>query len=93
MNDTPPDVEARMAALFAARTPSERVEMMLSMNATARAIVISSIRAARPDITDADLRVALLERLYASDLSPEDLARIRERIASRATASSRPRGL
>ena len=80
MNDTPPDVQARFDALMAARTGSERVLMMCSMNATARAIVASSIRAERPDITDADLRAAIFRRIYASDFSPEDLDAISERI-------------
>ena len=80
MNDTPPDVQARFDALMASRTGSERVEMMFSMNATARAIVISSIRAAQPNISDADLRACLFERLYASDFSASELAVISARI-------------
>ena len=80
MNDTPPDVQARFDALMAERTGSERVEMMCSMIATARAIVASSIRAAHPDISDADLRAAMFERIYAADFSPEELAAISGRI-------------
>lgn len=80
MNDTPPEVDARFAALLADRTGSERVEMMFSMLATAKAIAASSIRATRPTISESDLRAAVFERLYASDYSPEQLASISERI-------------
>ena len=51
-----------------------------AMLATAKAIAASSIRAARPTISEADLRAAVFERLYASDYSPEQLASISERI-------------
>ncbi len=80
MNDTPQEVQARFAELMAARSSADRVGMMFSMLATAKAIVASSIRAATPDITDADLKAAIFERMYASDFLPEELAVIRARI-------------
>lgn len=52
MTDTPREVEARFAALMAQRTGSERVEMMFSMLATAKAIAASTIRAAHPTISE-----------------------------------------
>ncbi len=80
MNDTPLDVEARLAQLLAHRTGSERVAMMFSMIATAKAIVTSSIRAAQPEIGDAALRAALFERIYAGDFTRDELAVISARI-------------
>ncbi len=80
MNDTPREIESHFARLMSRRTGSERVEMLFSMAATAKAITASSIRAERPTISEADLRAAVFERLYASDYSPEELSAIRERI-------------
>ena len=80
MSDTPQEIEAHFATLMSRRTGSERVEMMFSMLSTAKAIAASSIRAARPTISDADLRAAIFERLYASDYSLQELATISERI-------------
>lgn len=80
MNDTPPDVQARMATLLAARTGSERVEMCFSMFASAKKIVEASIRHRQPHIGDAALKAAVFRRVYVSDFSPEELERIATRI-------------
>ena len=58
MNDTSPEVEARLDVLFAQRTGSERVRMMSEMFALARTLMISNIRAEHPDISDAELKAA-----------------------------------
>lgn len=56
--------------------------MACGMFDSARAIAIGAIRAARPDISDAELRVELFDRLYGDDIDPEQQRRIRERLAS-----------
>ena len=82
MNDTPPDVAAAFTALFMARTPSDRVTMACEMFDLARTLVIAGIRADRPDISEDDLRVAVFERTYGGDFSPEARARIIARLRS-----------
>ena len=82
MNDTPPDVETRLGALFAARSGSERVRMTCEMFAMARALMVANIRAEAPDISAAELRVKIFERTYGDDLDTEDRARIVARLRS-----------
>ena len=80
MTDTPPDVEARLAALYAQRSGSDRVGMACEMFALARALVVANIRADTPDISAADLRVKIFERTYGDDLVPDDRARVIARL-------------
>ena len=46
--------------------------MTCEMFDLARALAIAAIRAADPNISDADLRVQLFERFYGDDFSPEE---------------------
>ena len=80
MTDTPPDVEARLAALYAQRSGSDRVRMACEMFAMGRALVVANIRADTPDISAADLRVKIFERTYGDDLVPDDRARVIARL-------------
>jgi hypothetical protein len=59
VNDTPPDIEARLGALFAARSGSDRVRMACEMFTTARALMVADIRGRDPAVTDAELRVRI----------------------------------
>ncbi len=76
MSDTPPDVDAAFTAMFATRTPSERVRMMSEMFDTARRILVSNIRALQPDITDTELRVQIFQRTYGDDFTADARDRI-----------------
>ncbi|MES1255428.1 MAG: hypothetical protein ABUS56_07470 [Acidobacteriota bacterium] len=80
MNDTTPEAAAALSALLRERSGSDRVRMMSDMFEMARTLVISSIRAQQPDISEADLRAQVFARFYASDFAPEELARICERL-------------
>lgn len=80
MTDTPPEVETRLAALYAQRSGSDRVRMACEMFALARALVVANIRADTPDISAADLRVKIFERTYGDDLVPDDRARVIARL-------------
>lgn len=70
MKDTSPDVSARLDALMAARSGSDRVRMACEMFDLARALAIAGIRAAHPGISEAAVRVKLFERFYWDDFSP-----------------------
>ena len=80
MNDTSPDVEARLNALFTKRSGSDRIRMTCEMFALTRALMIASITAEYPDITGPDLRVKIFERTYRDDFDTGDRARIIERL-------------
>lgn len=86
MNDTQPDVEEQFAALFRQRSGSDRVRMACEMFDLARALMVANIKAQHPGIADAPLRVKLFERMYGSDLTPEEcirlVARLREQYGS-----------
>lgn len=79
MNDTPAHIEARIEALLAERSGSDRVRMACEMFALGRALLVANIRAESPGISDGDLRVRILDRTYGDDLD----ARARERLVTR----------
>lgn len=76
MNDTAPDMAARLDALLAQRSGSDRVRMACEMFDLARALAVAGIRNDEPDISLRDLRARLFERLYGRDFSEEERARI-----------------
>jgi hypothetical protein len=78
MKDTSPDVDAAFTALFAARSASERVRMTCAMFDDAKALMASDIRSKHPDISPADLRILMFDRLYFGDFD----AATRDRIVS-----------
>jgi hypothetical protein len=80
MNDTPPDVRARFTALLMQRASGERAMMAFEMFDMARVLTTADIRARRPDIPDAELRVELFERTYGREFDEADRARIARRI-------------
>ncbi len=80
MNDTAPEVDARMRALFAARSGSDRVRMACEMFSLARALMVADIRATLPAMTEAELRVRIFERTYGDDLDAETRARVVARL-------------
>ena len=84
MNDTTPDVAARYRALLMARSGSDRLRMACEMFDCAREMMIAGIRAEQPDITDAELRVAVFLRTYGGDFTTEE----RERIVTRVRATT-----
>ncbi len=78
MPDTAAAVERRYRRMLLERSGAERMRMGASMFATARALILASIRAEDPGATAAELRRALFRRLYGGDFDPE----MRERIAA-----------
>ncbi len=82
MNDTTPQVDARLAELFAARSGSDRVRMACEMFTLARALMEANLRAEVPGITAAELRVRIFERTYGHELDAEARARVVARLRS-----------
>lgn len=76
MTDTTPDADAAFTALFAARSASDRLQMMCGMFDAAKALATADIRARQPDISHAELRIRLFDRLYFGDFAADVRARI-----------------
>jgi hypothetical protein len=76
MKDTAPEVDAAFTGLFAARSPSDRVRMVCDMFDAAKALAAADIRSRCPDISSADLRVQIFDRLYCGDFDAATRARI-----------------
>ena len=80
MNDTSPEVEARLNALFAQRSGSDRVLMVCEMFDFARALMVANITSESPAITATELRVKIFERMYGNDVDPDTRARVIARL-------------
>jgi len=76
MNDTPRDIELRMLALFAERTPEERVRMACGMFDAGIALMKAGILDKQPDLTESQLRVEIFRRLYGDCFSTKEMERI-----------------
>jgi hypothetical protein len=87
MTDTSRAVERRYREMLLQRSGAERVKMGGSMLATARALIVASIRAKEPAASPAALRRALFLRLYGGDFSPEERERIAAWLGRREAAS------
>jgi hypothetical protein len=84
--DTAPDAAAEQRRLLMARTPDERIAMMVAMWSDAVAIVESRLIAdgvAEPSA----LRAGRFRQIYASDFDASTLERIAGRIAAAAVAA------
>lgn len=65
MNDTHPEIAARVAAHYASLTPVERMRIAASMFDTARTIVASSLPAG---LSREERRLAIAQRMYGTEL-------------------------
>lgn len=76
MNDTPSELSQLLSERYTALTPAERVRMAASMFGTAVALARAGIRAQDASATESEVRERLLRRLYAAELSEEQLVAI-----------------
>ncbi|MBN2210759.1 MAG: hypothetical protein JW709_05120 [Sedimentisphaerales bacterium] len=76
MNDTTSDMEKRMAAMMAARSPAERLRMASDMFDAGRELLRAGLKNHNPLITEDQLRTQVFLRLYGDDFSPEEIRRI-----------------
>ena len=83
MKDTSPEMDARYRAMVQARPPGgARFKIASDMFDITRGLLIAGIRAARPDITEGELRQELFLRYYGDEFSPEQRERILAAIAA-----------
>ena len=81
MTDTSPAMEERHRAMLLAHSGEERLRMADSMYATARALVVASLRQTNPMASPAEIRQAVFLRFYGHEFDEATRARILARLA------------
>lgn len=76
MNDTPPQMEQKYREMLLQRSGAERLKMGCSMFATARALVVASVREKEPSASPARVRERLFLRFYGTDFAADERERI-----------------
>jgi len=76
MSAAPPDMEMRMRALMAARSPEERLRMAARMFAGAKVLV--RVGYTGPAGDEAEMRRHIFRRFYGGDFTPDERERILE---------------
>jgi hypothetical protein len=76
MNDTSPEIEKRLSAMYASRTPAERLRMASSMFETAKKLVEAGLLNEQPGLTRPQIRARTFLRLYGDCFSSGDIKRI-----------------
>ncbi|SEH04519.1 hypothetical protein [Candidatus Venteria ishoeyi] len=79
MNDTKPEMAAKVQALYMQRSGEERMMMCLEMFDFARQLMIANLKA--QGYEGMELRKQVLIRTYRNDFSPETLNKMCQRIA------------
>lgn len=74
MNDTSPELEAKLRALYRQRSGAERVRMGADMFSTARVIMTAALEA--QGYHGQELKKQIFLRTYARDFAPETLDKI-----------------
>jgi hypothetical protein len=76
MDDTPPEIYAKMNELYQKKTAEERFRMSFSMMRTARYFILRAILEENPNISKAGLKRELFLRLYKDDYTDEEKEKI-----------------
>jgi hypothetical protein len=87
--DTAPDAAAEQRRLLMARTPNERIAMMVAMWRDAVSVVESRL-IADGVVEPSALRVRRFRQIYASDFDARTLDRISARLAAAAASQATP---
>lgn len=76
MNDTSPEIEKHLAAMYASRSPAERLRMASSMFETAKKLVEAGLLNEQPSLTRPQIRARTFLRLYGDCFSRDEIKRI-----------------
>ncbi len=76
MNDTAPDMKKKFAAMIAARSPEERLQMASHMFETGRALLRVGLQKQYHTLDEAQLSTKIFLRLYKNDFSRVEINRI-----------------
>ena len=77
MKDTFNDSHAAFSGRFASISPLDRLRMTSDMFDSAKRLIAASVRAKDPDISEAELRVRIFDRLYGNDFDEPTKVRLR----------------
>lgn len=80
MKDTHPEIEELFFRMMMEKSGEERLRMGFEMDTIARKLVTASILQERPLASEDDIKVAILERFYKNEISPEVRQKIIKRI-------------
>ena len=78
MNDTSPEMQAKMLEMIQNKTPEERLNMGCSMYDFSKYMITEAIRRENPSISEGDLRCEIFLRFYGNDFSELDKVKILE---------------
>lgn len=81
MDDTSPEIAAKVREMFAKKTPQERFEMGCSMNETSRYLVTQAILRENPQISKAGLRQEIFLKFYRDDFNDIERQKILDYLA------------
>jgi len=74
-SDTSPTALRRQRAVFAAMSPTQRLEAAAQMSEDVRALAASGIRARQPGLSEAEVQAALVRLLVGRELEIESAER------------------
>ena len=76
MTDTPAHIHQIQLAIFNKMTSGQRIAICLEMMEEGRAQLAANIRRKHPDWPEVEVIVAMFERMYQGEFSPEKLTDI-----------------
>ena len=71
MKDTHPEIEERFVKMLMEKSGEERLKMGFEMDETARRLTAASLLNENREASELDIRIAVFNRFYEIDLSPE----------------------
>jgi hypothetical protein len=82
MNDTSPQIMAKMVEMIQRKTPAERLAAGCSMFDFSRQLIISSLRSKNPGISGSELRKELFRIFYSNDFDAKYQLKISEYLSN-----------
>lgn len=80
MKDTHPEIEERFFKMIMEKSGEERLKMGFEMNVMARRLATASILQNTPQFSEEDVKLAIFDRFYGSDLPSEVKQKVIEKI-------------
>ena len=71
MKDTHPEIEERFFKMIMEKSGEERLQMGFEMDEAARRLAAASLLNENREASELDIRIAVFNRFYEIDLSPE----------------------
>lgn len=93
MRDTHPSIEEEFIKMIMKKSGEERIKMGCDMNDTAKRLVIASVFQKDPASSEDDIKIAVLDRYYGSELSPGMMKEFIRKIGLKPSEETRERTL